>query len=348
MINIFDIKPNVVTRDLRGKSFFIFGDKKSGKTTNACKFPSPILLAFEKGYGMIPGVLAQPINNWKEALEVKKQLIKDADNVREHNAKVESSGSGEKIDTHYITVIVDTADIAYDFCEKYILDKEGVDYLDETEKMRGYRALSREYDKFFQEIVKAGYTLICISHSTTKQIKENGEKYDKTIPTLPDRGALVISRLVDITAYSTYETDPETGVTSSVLIMRGSKFLEAGSRNKYTSEKIPFTYEALRDDMSQAMDKLISVDGAKVTDERQNLFADQSEKADFKETMKEIKAYAKTLYGMDMMAEYNKIVAEYLGKGKNVKDCDESQIDIMTLILDDLREYAEKNGISIT
>lgn len=54
-------------------------ERKSGKTTNACKFPKVILLAFEKGYGAIDGVMAQPINSWKEALEVKKQLLKDAE-----------------------------------------------------------------------------------------------------------------------------------------------------------------------------------------------------------------------------------------------------------------------------
>ena len=118
---------------------------------------------------MLSGVYAQPINTWKEALDVKKQLLKDAKSVTD----------GEKAETVFKTVIVDTADICYDLCEKFILDKEGVEYLDETEKMRGYRAVSREYDKFFQDIVKAGYTLICISHATSKQVKENGEKYDK-------------------------------------------------------------------------------------------------------------------------------------------------------------------------
>lgn len=58
MINIYNIKPNVVSRDLSGKSFLFYGERKSGKTTNASKFPKPIILAFEKGYGLIPGVIA--------------------------------------------------------------------------------------------------------------------------------------------------------------------------------------------------------------------------------------------------------------------------------------------------
>ena len=307
------------------------------KTTNACKFPKPILLGFEKGYGFLDGIIAQPINSWKEALEVKKQLLKDAESAEKENR-----------DTIFKSVIVDTIDIAYDLCEKYIVDKEGVDYLDETEKMRGYRALSREYDKFFQEIVKAGYTLICISHATTKQIKENGEKYDKTIPTVPDRGFLVVSRLVDVCAYASYESD-EQGNIHSMLTLRGNKHLEAGSRSPYMSEKIPFTYEALRDDMAHAID-MQKENGATVVNEEVNLFKDnedKSEKVNFDDLVAEIGKHAKALYAAEKTNDYKKIVAEYLGKGKNVKDCDESQTDMLLLILDDLKDYCAENEIAL-
>lgn len=307
------------------------------KTTNACKFPKPILLGFEKGYGFLDGIIAQPINSWKEALEVKKQLLKDAESAEKENRE-----------TIFKTVIVDTADIAYDCCEKYIVDKEGVDYLDETEKMRGYRALSREYDKFFQEIVKAGYTLVCISHATTKQIKENGEKYDKTIPTLPDRGFLVVSRLVDVCAYASYETD-EQGNVHSMLTLRGNKHLEAGSRSPYMSDVIPFTYEALRDDMARAID-MQKEHGATVVNEEVNLFKDnedKSEKVSFEDLVAEIGKHAKAMYAAEKTNDYKKIVAEYLGKGKNVKDCDESQTDMLLLILDDLKDYCAENDIAL-
>ena len=295
------------------------------------------MLGFEKGYGFLDGIIAQPINSWKEALDVKKQLLKDAESAEKENR-----------DTVFKSVIVDTIDIAYDLCEKYIVDKEGVDYLDETEKMRGYRALSREYDKFFQEIVKAGYTLICISHATTKQIKENGEKYDKTIPTVPDRGFLVVSRLVDVCAYASYESD-EQGNIHSMLTLRGNKHLEAGSRSPYMSEKIPFTYEALREDMAHAID-MQKEHGATVVNEEVNLFKDnedKSKKVDFDDLVAEIGKHAKALYAAEKTNDYKKIVAEYLGKGKNVKDCDESQMDMLLLILDDLKDYCAENEIAL-
>lgn len=92
-IDIFNIKPNVVTRDLKGKSFFFYGRKKVGKTTIASKFLKSIIIAFEKGYNFIPGIIAQPVSKWSEALEVKKALLKDAE-------KAEKEGR----DTVYQTV----------------------------------------------------------------------------------------------------------------------------------------------------------------------------------------------------------------------------------------------------
>lgn len=218
--------------------------------------------------------------------------------------------------------------------------------------MRAYRALSKEYDKFYQEIVKAGYTLVIISHATSKQIKEAGIKYDKTIPTLPDRGFQVIARLVDVCAYASYETDAESGTTTSMLTMRGNKTLEAGSRNKYMSDRIPFTYQALCDDMAQAIEKLQAEDGAVVVDTPTTMYQDVTEKVNFKETIKAIANIAKTLAKLDndleephYLDDYKKIVEQYLGRNRLVKECTEAQADMLALILEDLQEYIAQNDI---
>ena len=63
-LNLLNIQPHQVSRDMRGYSVFFYGEPKSGKTTTATKFPNHLLLAFEKGYNAIPGAMAQPINSW--------------------------------------------------------------------------------------------------------------------------------------------------------------------------------------------------------------------------------------------------------------------------------------------
>ena len=103
-IDIFSIQPHQVSRDLRGYSVFFYGGWKTGKTTIASKFPNALLLAFEKGYNALAGVRPQPINSWAEFKKVLRQL-KDA-----------------RAKEMFETIIVDTADIAYDYCTKYICD----------------------------------------------------------------------------------------------------------------------------------------------------------------------------------------------------------------------------------
>ena len=63
-IDIFSIKPHQVSRNLRGYSVFFYGGWKTGKTTIASKFPKALLLAAEKGYNALAGVMAQSINSW--------------------------------------------------------------------------------------------------------------------------------------------------------------------------------------------------------------------------------------------------------------------------------------------
>ena len=49
-IDLLNLQPHQVSRDLRGYSVFFYGEPKSGKTTIATKFPHHLLLAFEQIY----------------------------------------------------------------------------------------------------------------------------------------------------------------------------------------------------------------------------------------------------------------------------------------------------------
>ncbi len=78
-IDIFNVQPHQVSRDMRGYSVFMYGGWKTGKTTTAVKFPKHFLLAFEKGYNTLAGVMVQPVNNWSEFRSVLRELKKDDD-----------------------------------------------------------------------------------------------------------------------------------------------------------------------------------------------------------------------------------------------------------------------------
>jgi predicted AAA+ superfamily ATPase len=57
-MNLLNIQPHVVSKDLSGYISFIYGPAKCGKTTFGTKMPGHLILAFERGYNCLPGAMA--------------------------------------------------------------------------------------------------------------------------------------------------------------------------------------------------------------------------------------------------------------------------------------------------
>ena len=324
-INLLGLEPHKVSRDLRGYSVFFYGEPKSGKTTIASKFPNALLLAFEKGYNALAGVMAQPINSWAEFIKVTKQL-KD-----------------EKVKEKFSTIIIDTADIAYSYCEKYICANNGVDTIADIGYGKGYALVGNEFDEKLRAIVQLGYGIVIISHATDKVFKdEAGQEYNKIVPTLDKRSNNIVARMADIIGYSRSVTDAE-GNDKTILFMRGTPRFEAGSRFKYTPDYIEFTYDNLVNAIGDAIDKQSQEDGTELfTDERENNYVDTSSTLDFDALMTEFQGMIKKFSESDKMEDFyapriTQIIEKYLGKGKKVGEMNRDQAEQLVLIIDDLK-----------
>ena len=333
-INLLDIAPHQVSRDLRGYSVFFYGDPKSGKTTIATKFPRHLLLAFEKGYNAIPGAMAQPINTWGEFRKVLRQL-KD-----------------EKVKEKFETIIIDTADIAYDYCEKYICANAkrsdggvGVDAIADIPFGKGYGFVGKEFDECLRSIVQMGYGLVLISHAADKTFKdEAGNEYNQIVPTLDKRARNIVSRLCDIIGYSRAVMENDQLVTK--LFIRGTPRYMAGSRFKYTPDYIDFTYEALVKAIGDAIDEQMKTDGKEYfTDARNNLHT-AVEELDF-DTL--IETFNNLVNGLIEKEDEEKfatywqprivqITEKYLGKGQKVSNCSREQTEALDLIVSELKD----------
>lgn len=340
-IDIFSIKPHQVSRNLRGYSIFFYGQPKSGKTSTAAKFQKNLLLAFEKGYNAIPGIMAQPINNWAEFRKVLRQL-------KDQKAK----------DTFY-TITIDTVDIAYDYCTKYICDNAqrpdggyGVDSISDIPFGKGYGMVSKEFDECLRSIVMMDYGLVLISHSIDKTFKdENGNEYNKIVPTLDKRANNVVARMADIIGYSRI-VESKNGQNITKLFMRGTPRYEAGSRFKYTPDYIDFSYKDLVNAIGDAIDKQAAEDGEEFfTNERNNLYTDTTKDLDFDELSDGCAATINMLIEKynkdDVFVNFYKprieqITDKYLGRGQKLSQCSREQVEALSLILDDLKLLAEK------
>ena len=63
-IDIFNIQPTTISRDLKGKFVCIYSLPKVGKTSLACQFPKNLLLAFSVPTHRSCGLLLLPYR-WK-------------------------------------------------------------------------------------------------------------------------------------------------------------------------------------------------------------------------------------------------------------------------------------------
>lgn len=334
-IDIFSIKPHVVSRSLEGYTIMFYGEPKTGKTTTASKFPKTLLLAFETGFLTIGGIKPQPINRWSEFKQVLKQL-KD-----------------ERAHELYSNIIVDTADIAYDLCEKYICNREGVSAINEIPYGQGWGMAAKEFDEALRSIPQMGFGLVLISHSQDKTFKneQTGEEYSKIVPTLGNKPRLIVDRMSDIIGYACPVED-EDGSTHTELYMRGTPRFVAGSRFKYTPDKIRFSYDNLVKAIGDAIDKEAEetnnefVTDAKTTEHEATPDYNYDElMAEFKKMVGQIqKAVGKEDFREVWAGKITAITDKYLGKGRKVNDATPDQVEQIFLIVEDLKEVVG-NGL---
>ena len=324
--SLLDIKPHQVSRNLRGYSVLFYGEPKSGKTTTASKFPGALVLAFEKGYLTIPGIMAKDINSWGEF----RKTLRELDDPDVKNA--------------FQTIVIDTADIAYGYCEKYVCSqasdaKNSYENIADIPFGKGYKMAQAEFDVCIRKILQMNYGLVLISHSQDKTFKDaQGVEFNQIVPTLDNRARLICERTCDIIGYSrTIETAEGKSVK---LFMRETPRFVAGSRFKYTPDVIDFSYDSLVNAIADAIDKEANEHNNKfVTNEQKQVYVDKV--YDFEAIMKEIQSTIGALMAQgspNMRATITGIVETHLGKGKKVSDCIPDQAPILDLILFDLKK----------
>ena len=325
-VDIFAVKPHVVSRDLKGYTILLYGAPKTGKTTIASKFSKALLLGFEAGYLTIPGIMALPINSWAEFKSVLKQLKTDEGHAA------------------YDNIIIDTVDIAYDLCEKYICNREGVENIADLAYGKGYNMVSKEFDEALRLIPQIGYGLVMISHSQDKVFTdENGREYNQICPTLGNRPRLIVDRMSDLIIYA-HPIQEEDGSIHTVGFMRQTPRFVAGSRFKYTPDSIEFNYNNLVNAISDAIDKQAAeYDNQFVTDD--STTTESIQPPDFDELMDQFNTLVEKIqnatgatFGTNWAPRIIEITDKYLGKGKKVSDATPKQVEQLELIVNELIE----------
>lgn len=318
-IDILNIQPTTISRDLKGKFVCIYSLPKVGKTSMACQFPKNLLLAFEKGYNAIAGIKPVDITKWSDLKLVLRQLEKP------------------EARQMYDTITIDTIGIAWEMCEQFVCAQNGVQKIGDIPWGGGYSACKREFESCLRKITQLGYGLVIIAH-VERRIEKRADDSEVEIlgPAIPKRAYEIVNQLVDIIGYIDITWDEE-GNSERWLYTRKTPTIMAGSRFKYLAPKIKFGYNELVEAIGEAIDKAEKLDGAVVVDTTQQVI---EEKLDYNAIRAEAADLWKQLVEKDTenAGRILKKVEMIFGRPMKLSEITEDQVDLFNLVLLDMKE----------
>ena len=323
-IDILNIQPTTISRDLKGKFVCIYSLPKVGKTSMACQFPKNLLLAFEKGYNAIAGIKPVDITKWSDLKLVLRQLEKP------------------EARQMYDTITIDTIGIAWEMCEQFVCAQNGVQKIGDIPWGGGYSACKREFESCLRKITQLGYGLVIIAH-VERRIEKRADDSEVEIlgPAIPKRAYEIVNQLVDIIGYIDITWDEE-GNSERWLYTRKTPTIMAGSRFKYLAPKIKFGYNELVEAIGEAIDKAEKLDGAVVVDTTQQVI---EEKLDYNAIRAEAADLWKRLVEKDTenAGRILKKVEMIFGRPIKLSEITEDQVDLFNLAVLDMRDMLENS-----
>ncbi|WP_336761461.1 ATP-binding protein [Paenibacillus sp. USHLN196] len=323
-LDIFNPPVSKVAKGLEGKIITIYGSNNLGKTKQATRLKKPYYLGFEKGLNAIAGVPFAAINNWSDFKKVNKQLT--------HKSTV------AKAREYYQTIIFDEVEASARYCSKFICDKYEADTIASGRDGFG---LWKEYETAYWEeidkLIGAGFTVVFIAHQTE-------DKEGKIWPKGDKRALSPVIDNSDIVVYvRSNGTDEKNQVIKSSAFMAETDKFFARSRFDYIQTGLQeFTAEALEEAIVRAIEKQEEIEGitAVTYDEQKETLT--GEELEFDKLKAKIIEYGKKLHANDKGSIVNEIIENNLGKDKKVTDFVKSQVEVMAVVLDELKDEVDK------
>ncbi|MCP1159295.1 ATP-binding protein [Bacillus infantis] len=320
--DIFNPQVSVVAKGLEGKVITIYGSNNLGKTKQATRMKKPFYLGFEKGIRAISGVPFLPINKWSDFKKINKQLT-DPKNL-------------EKARELYQTIIFDEVYTSALYCQDYLCKKHGVEAIGEGNNGYGlWKEYESEYWTELDKLINSGYTLAFISHQ--EETKEG-----KAIPKGDKRSIKPIIDNSDIVVYLTSNgVDEDRNVIKSSAWFAETDEFFARSRFDYIDTYLEtFTAENLERVIAEAIERQEEAEGITAVTYGEQKESFKSEALNFDELVEQINEMGSKIMeeDEDKLEEVVGVIEKHLGKGKKVSDAKKTQVEVLSVILEDLKD----------
>lgn len=329
--DIFNPEVTKVVKGVEGKLILIHSNGvKCGKTSVGAQMPKPYYLRFEQGANAIDGLPYAPLTSWADFKKVNK-LLTGAKTVAQAREM-------------YTTIIVDTLDIAIQWCEQYVCASQGVTRLNDGNGGYGlWKEFKTQFSEEFSKLLNAGYTVYMISHSEDKEVTDGvtGETYHQLSPKGCRRTIDYIIESVDFIGYvKPNGVDDQGNVIKSSCYFAETKEYKAGSRFEYMPRVLKeFSAENLQKAIKYAVERKEQEEGIKAIS-MEDKQSKEVKKLTYDELLVEIKPLVQSLWTTNQQ-DVTMIVENYLGVGAKISETSPKQTLQLEMILSDLQDLLQ-------
>ena len=294
IVNLLDLKPKTVSRDIRDYDMMICGESGIGKSELALKIygiDKSIAFAFEDSYKGISGAFAVDVDSYATLTAYLSQL--------------ENPALKERFDT----VIIDTLFLLDHCIEKSITDAYGVDLIKDALKWNaGFKIVDKKFLSVLKRIQKMGYTMCYIAHPTTKKTKVNGVEIDKLEPKVSARIRDLLMPEIDIRLFCFTDSNGERKIAT-----QQSAFWDARCRVSEMPTLVNFDAEEFRREFALGVDR--KQDANLIIDKNEDAY---EEEMTFEEVMEYLTNDLATRCASEgKLTDANRIIISQLGRDED-------------------------------
>lgn len=174
--------------------WFIYGPPGIGKSTFVSKCKDTLFLSTDQGLRFL-NVYKRPLASWQDFKKYIKLL-------RETKPK------------RYKAIAIDTIDIVFKMCRKYVLDKRGLEHQSDEQWGKAYDLVNTEFELTMAKLCNLPYGIFFISHAKEIEIRGRAVRTNKIVPTLINQAYKAIAPMADIITYMGFDekaADSEDG-----------------------------------------------------------------------------------------------------------------------------------------
>jgi len=218
-------KKSTPSKNFEDQITLIYGAPKVGKSTFCSELDDPLFLDSESGLRNL-STYNIPIDSWETVISVYQELLAE-----------KKAGK-----LTFKTLIFDTINNFYLYCQDYICRKNGIKHPSDLDYGKGWSMVRVEFTNAMNRFKSLGLGIVYVAHAAEKEIKSRIGTYTRYDASLAGQCYDLVTSSCDFILYATIETGADG--EKRLLHTKPCEYWNAGDKTGKLPAELPLDAKA--------------------------------------------------------------------------------------------------------